>query len=118
MIILVCMHAGASSATASASAAASAAAIRTQLELEAAQVGLAASAVKLQEQELELARLRAIEQPPKPMERGAYNARLRRTMMALMGQCNIGAVNLPLTYALMASHFGIVLPKRDRKVLV
>lgn len=56
--------------------------------------------------------------PPKPMEGGCYDMKLRFTIMKLVSCANVCHTRVPEVLAITSAHWGIVLPGRYRKVLV
>ncbi|MGA1354650.1 MAG: hypothetical protein ACO32I_07765, partial [Candidatus Limnocylindrus sp.] len=67
--------------------------------------------------EAECNELRRIVCPPKPMESGAYDMKYRFTIMKLIACANVCHTRVSEVMAITASHWGIVMPGRYRKVL-
>lgn len=61
---------------------------------------------------------RAIIYPPKPMESGSYDVKLRFTIMKLISCANVCHSRIPEVLSITSAHWGIVLPGRYRNVLV
>ena len=74
--------------------------------------------VALKDAEIEISQLNLIVYPPPPMERGAYEMRLRFTIMKLIAVANVCHTRVPAVYSILANYFGIVIPSRERKILV
>lgn len=94
--------------------------------LDLAEAGVAVPALMAQieclkktvkEVEDENEQLRRTINPPKPMEGGAYNMKLRFTIMKLIGCANVCHSRVPEVLAITCSHWGIVMPGRWRRVL-
>lgn len=66
----------------------------------------------------ELATLINIACPPKPMDKGHFDARMRFMIMKLIAMANLCPTRAPIAYKIVSDYHGIVLPSRERKVLI
>jgi hypothetical protein len=86
----------------------------TRLRLE---VGVLTEALKSIET-IEVETLAAIACPPKPLERGHYDTRMRFMIMKLIAMANVCPTRLSLVYKIVSDYHGIILPGRERQVRV
>jgi hypothetical protein len=66
----------------------------------------------------ELDSLISIACPPKPMDKGHFDAQMRFMIMKLIAMANLCPTRVPIAYKVISDYHGIVIPSRDRKVLV
>jgi hypothetical protein len=66
----------------------------------------------------ELESLISIACPPKPMDKGHFDARMRFMIMKLVAMANLCPTRVPIAYKVISDYHGIVIPSRDRNVLV
>jgi hypothetical protein len=62
--------------------------------------------------------LAAIVYPVKPMDAGHFDGRMRFMCMKLIAMANLCPTRVPIAYKVISDYHGIILPGRERKVLV
>jgi hypothetical protein len=88
------------------------------LELPRVRAELAALKSSLDDADIEAGELRRVVQPPPPMERGAFDMKTRFAIMKLIAIANVCHTRVPAVITIMAEHFGVRLPARERAILV
>ena len=85
-----------------------------RLELEVQMLKRTIKAIE----DTEVKPLAAIVAPESPMNAGAFDAGMRFMIMKLIGMANVCPTRVPLCYKIVSDYHGIILPGRDRSVLV